>query len=486
MITYVKLENVGPFHSFELKPGPGATLIQGCNGAGKSTVVNAIKNVVDGGVDGDLIRKGQPNCKITLKLSDGSTFVKTMQIDPDTGKTTYNLTGTGPNGKALTKVKTRLDEAIAKLAFDPEELFRMTPALRLKAILKSMDVSFDPVALNKVFAADPAFRPLPEETPIELEDLDELIAGSERRRTEANTSLRDLQGAIATQQQALPPDDGTDWVAAVMEAEEAYQKVANERRARELQINRDRDEAVARISASLKTDTDAALQDYAARADRISADKKAAIQAAEAKAAEETSIAQLELERIRQRLSEAANANRTAATVLRDELIQTEVTPLYAQEGDKRIELARVTDSRRRADEAVGIRKAIDSLERQRKEYAGTVAVLDRVVESARLLRVKALERLPIKGLTVEGKKMYVNGIEWEHLNTATRRGLTQRIGNMHKGKMQVRIIDDAADFDEENLAAIAADAEARGMQILIARVSDSPQVDIRPLKGQR
>jgi hypothetical protein len=92
-------------------------------------------------------------------------------------------------------------------------------------------------------------------------------------------------------------------------------------------------------------------------------------------------------------------------------------------------------------------------------------------------LREGLLEKLPIRGLKIEGGRAYLGGIPLEEVNTAERGKFWVRIAVMRAmaKDLGIVLIDDAEHFDSDNFAMLLDACKSSGLQFFISRVEDHP-----------
>ncbi|MCQ4574556.1 MAG: ATP-binding protein, partial [Candidatus Brocadiales bacterium] len=69
-VAAIKIHNILGIESLEIKPN-SMTFIEGENGAGKTSVLEAIKAIIHGGHDATLLRNGADKGEIVLVLDNG-------------------------------------------------------------------------------------------------------------------------------------------------------------------------------------------------------------------------------------------------------------------------------------------------------------------------------------------------------------------------------------------------------------------------------
>lgn len=194
----VPITNIKGIASLKLEAG-AVTVIAGENGVGKTSVLDAVSTVFDGGHCPDLIRHGADKAEVILTLDDGVTIRKAI-----TAKNSDLEVKTEDGGVATANYVKRLAESFA---FDPFGLLEAKPKERAAWLLKNGNITFSADEVNAAVGV-PVVR-----QSIDLERLESIRQGKYSERTEVNRRLRDLQGAISEQKAMLPPAMETDWIA---------------------------------------------------------------------------------------------------------------------------------------------------------------------------------------------------------------------------------------------------------------------------------
>ena len=110
----IELSNVGIIRSAHLVFNPGLNLIVGSSSSGKSTLLRAIRSLIDNSFSDSSISYGQKKLAIRMKYNDHSvTYIR--DLDNSSRKSAYQI-----DGKLYTKIgRTSLD--------DLSNLFKLVP-----------------------------------------------------------------------------------------------------------------------------------------------------------------------------------------------------------------------------------------------------------------------------------------------------------------------------------------------------------------------
>ncbi len=221
-IVALSASNFKRLRAVEIRPHGPVTEIRGRNGAGKSSVLDAIWSAL-GGADaapGRPIREGADSATITLDLGD---LVVTRRFLPSGNSP---LTVAQQNGARFPSPQAVLDKLIGRISFDPLEFTRMRPKDQLDTLRQFVAIDVD------------------------LNGIADKRAMLYAERTDVNREAQALRGKAAgievSADLPAPVDTGL-LMAEVSRASESNQEIERERARRasvEQQIERQRMDAI--------------------------------------------------------------------------------------------------------------------------------------------------------------------------------------------------------------------------------------------------
>lgn len=414
----VSIKNIKGIESLTLEAG-AVTVIAGENGAGKSSVLDAVSSVFEGGHDSALIRHGADKAEVVLTLDDGVTLRKKITQKDSTLEV---RTEDGGVVKAPANYVKRLADSFA---FDPIGLLDAKPKERAAWLLKHGGITFSASEVNEAVGVPVARQS------IDLEKLDSIRLGKYTERTEANRTLRDLDGSIREQRAMLPPDGETDWV----EAQELIEAALSGRRA---------------ALEAVRTEVHSA--------------EHAEIEATKAKAQEL-------IDEIRQKLAEGVQAINQKA----DALLASESETINAEIANLSAELAAARAKAEEQQRAAGVRAVIERNERRYKEYLTLEGALSRTIKALDELKLSKLAEIPIPGLDIKDGDILIDGVPFDHLNTQSQMYTVIRAAKLALGELPLMVIDRAESLDDERFAELSEAVAAAGLQMIAARVDTGP-----------
>lgn len=134
-VNKLKISNILGLDELEIKPGNIVT-ISGQNGAGKTSVLEAIKAALQGGNDATLLRKGAKEGEIVLELDSGMTIKKTVK---DKSTTTV----TDSTGQKVKQPQSELDRLRDLLSVNPIKFLTSAPDDRARVLLETLKIEVD-------------------------------------------------------------------------------------------------------------------------------------------------------------------------------------------------------------------------------------------------------------------------------------------------------------------------------------------------------
>ncbi len=203
-IVKLTAENIKRLQAVEITPDGNLVKITGKNGAGKTSVLDAIWWALAGGdnIQSKPIRDGQDKAKVTLDLGD-------IVVERRFTKSGTTLVVSNKDGARFPSPQKMLDELVGRLTFDPLEFMRMDPRKAAETLRALVNLDFTDHENRRRLAYD--------------------------KRTTVNRELANIEAqASAITVSADAPDaevDPADLVAKLQEAEQVNRKNAGERNA---------------------------------------------------------------------------------------------------------------------------------------------------------------------------------------------------------------------------------------------------------------
>lgn len=432
-VKSVVIENIKGVERVSFQPG-ALTVVRGANGSGKSSILDALRQPFAGGHDPGLIRQGAKRGSVKLELDNGATI--TVKITPS-GST---LEITDKEGRVVPSPKKFIDQLAPVLSVDPGRL--LNPALKqrdiAKELLDTIQVELSPAEVTEAIGGDwwqAMYGPQKALalTACDSEPLNVLAKVHQEcyeRRKLANREAKETEATETQLRRSLPDGEPGDWKAELealhAEAQQTEQQIAAAK--------------------------DAARVAMAEEISAINADIEARVDVLRKEQRERTSQAR-------------AKFDQAIATV--DQISTPERERIGAAIGAAKLKVDQ--------QQKVEITKALIAEQSEKIKRANTTALqMDLAIEKLQALKLSKLESLPIAGLTWDGAQFLVDGIAWEHVNTARKIDVVLQLAVLKAGDLRFIVLDDAEHLDVEGMEYLRAGAESLGLQVVAARVDET------------
>lgn len=422
-IAKIRINNILGIDELEFDAGQ-FNQISGQNGAGKTSVLEAIKAALKGGHDATLLRTGAEKGETVLVLDDGTEIAK--RVTAATSTTVVK----NADGKRENKPADVVRQLTDLISINPVDFLRATKKERVNVLLESLPIEIDHDRLEQI--AGKAFTEYPvskgrNEGTHALVLIDSIRTAVFNERTGTNRAVKEKHATINQLAETLPdgevdaPASADDLLAQITEADQK------------------RDAELQRIDtklAGLRAETE----------ERIEALRQQI-------AAEQTKFADIERLASRQR-ELTITQHRDSTQAIRDSLsaIQAAQRAAAKHETTRQTIAAMRDDANRLQAEADAQTSAIDGLDAYKSEL---------------------LANLPIKGLTVDGGEIYRDGVQFDRLNTAQQVEIAVEIAKLRAGTLGVICCDGLELLDSDRYAEFQQQAINSGLQLFITRVSD-------------
>ncbi len=402
--------------------GRSLTVIRGANSVGKSSLLDAVASIFQGGSDPSLVRQGAKSGRVRLELSNGVVIEKLQTAKGATLKVT------DANGEAVASPQKYVQELATSFAFSPLDFLRAPKNERAAFAAKHANLSFQAKELrNLKFGQLDVGAPVRElvgpDAVLSLEDFDRLRKTVYEKRKAANLLANEAEKSVNSLRKSLPLDEPGETPAANLPRLQKELAALDEGERRDLTAVGAEAEA-ARATARLEYDR-----------------QLTAIYEAESEA-----------------VNEVKRGNEAERTRLQQAIAE-------AQAGLKR------------AGEVAALSKHLEQQQERLSEKSTEAKAFDQALDAMDALKKSKLDNLPIPGLTIENGEVFRNGIPFDQLNHAQRYVTALEIGALGLGELPLVISDEGESLDEKEFAVFCEAIKESGMQVIVARVD---QGDLR------
>lgn len=190
-IASVEVENIKGIEHAHFTVG-SLSILRGANGTGKTSVLNGVSAVFEGGHDPTLLRNGAVEGFVKITLSDGVTITKRITTKDS------KLEIRAADGSIVPKPASFVERLASGFACDPIAFLGADSKKRTKFLLDVLPVVFEP---EEVALAAAGRRPAQR---LNIEGLENFRLGMYEDRRKINVAYRELEGAVQTMEKSLP------------------------------------------------------------------------------------------------------------------------------------------------------------------------------------------------------------------------------------------------------------------------------------------
>lgn len=429
-VMKIEARNFLGLKEVEITPTGNITCIKGRNGAGKTSILEAISLAFGGGLSEKHIHKGEDSAEILLDLDAFSIHRKI------TAAGTKTLKVFSGEGFERSKPQAYLDAIVGKFAFNPID-FSFAPAKeRNDILLSALEVAYSPadaladgVWTESDLDAEPGLSNL---TGLNLVNaLEKFHFG---RRTDINRNLKSAENTLSELKAKLPADF------------EAFDQVAYDKLEKETEKVRDK------IATAEKEESGATL----------------------ALANEVRKLAQIKEDVGELKFVQATFVDAFKEEATRIEKMKTGIAALCRELETKKGKLETMRESMAH----FGIQTEIDTLEKRIPNGERISKELSEMIEKLRgeiKTRLISSADLSIDGLTFADGAFLVNEIEIELLSESEKLKIGLEIAKKLNDKFRILCVDGVEKLDSETLKEFADNIAASGFQCFMTTCHDGP-----------
>ena len=425
-IESILIQNIKGIRELEF-PLKSLTILAGENGCGKTSILDAIRAVFDGGHDPALIREGASKGTVILRLDNGTTIKRTI-----TDKTSTLDITTG-DGLKVNKPASFVEKLAEGFSYDPIAFLQADKKKRIQFLLEALPIEFLPEEVEQITGRKQSRR-------LRLSELNQLRQAIYDQRRDTNVEMKRLDSHITELCRSLPEDDENepDWPAKVESLRD--HKTA-------LQLRRE------------------------ALVGQIALEKKDALIDAEAKCREAVNEAQIAFDAAVKAATNAYHALRDEITALAEAAEREQVAEISAEIETVAGNLAAAETSRKAQDQVANTKRLIESTRDQSFKKQQEVDSLSAQLEELDKLKTRVLAECAIPGIDMEPDgTILVNGIELDQLNTQAQYFTAFQIAAQKQGELGFLLCDRVESIVGDNWTEFQEAAAASGFQVLVAR----------------
>lgn len=440
-LTGMEIKDLGGIKHFAAQLG-AINLIVGENGCGKSTCLDAVKTVFEGGSAPSMVRLGCEEGSVELSFSNGYTALKTVKLDG------YDLKVRTPEGGDAKRPAELLKEWAPSLSFDPLAFLAADPKEKTAFLLRTLPLTFTADEVNAALDAVVVTGD------VNLTKFNEIRDGRYADRTKLNADVKSLEATIQEFRRSLPGDgeEATDWAATVTRLSGVITDAEVEKSTIKGEIDLEAEQERSRIGTASAAKIVALREQIAELGRQITA-----VESEEAVSFQHVEIV-------------AGNTLKNDTAAVEEKIVAAKV------------ELATAQSNAEQHTRAAGTRQAIETRKVQLQGHISQEMRLSAAIKAMDLLKVEKLKKLPIDGLDIRVEKtkpvILINGVALERLNRQLQIFVAIQAVSKASGKMPL-ILCEAAELDSTHLAELEGAAKDAGLQMLLARWKDGAPLQL-------
>lgn len=413
-VARIEISNILGIKELQFEPGK-ITEITGKNASGKTSTLTAIRAALQGGNQAELLRNGAEQGEIVIVLDSGIKIQKTITAEATEVKMTHP-----EHGKVSSPAKMIAGLADA-LSVNPVDFLTAEPKKRVDVLLEAMPLRIAPETIQEMvghFSFIEMGSIKPEDHALKV--LDTAHKAAFQRRQDVNRAAKEKRNTVEQL--------GTG----IERPKEPIENIKQKMKTIETefdQLQKTKTEKVCQINNEMHK----ALSDLAAWYEQKRVETKKLF---EGRAAELSSM-DVEIQKKR-------------------------------EEGR---EIERQLESFVKAQGAI---EAVDRMQAEAEKLEKNSATLTECIERINQTKQNLLKDLPIKGIEIREGKVFVDGVDFEHVNTARRVQIAVQIAQIRAKQLGLICVDNMEALDAESFAALEAELQKTDLQLITTRVSDS------------
>lgn len=408
----ISIKNVLGIQDLEFTPGK-FTLISGANGKGKTSVLNSIKQALNGGKDATLLHNGADKGETVLVLDDRTKIVKSLTQKSAT------LNVFDKDGKKVKAPASFISKLADMISVDPIEFIEAKPKNRLEILLETLPLEIPEGRLNAILDTYAEVHEIPvDEIPeAPLSALDYLKKEYFDTRTGVNRLAKEKKAAIAELKNSLPEwhynSDGFE--KELSEAKESYENAFSKKQSYERELTEKKYARIKKLREEIN---------------RIEEEYNIEIRELESKFAEHQADTKAQIAKLEEKVKSAENAMNTEALIKK------------YQDGQNLYER-----------NSLALSDALEEIDALKTE----------VVSGAEL----------VPGMTIAGGDILVDGVPFDKLNSAKQFEVAIQVAKLRAGDLGFVIADGIEKLDDKNFQEFKEQAEKSGLQFIVTKVSN-------------
>ena len=474
-ISKIKIRNL--FGITEQELNGSSVELSGGNGAGKSSVIDAIRYALTNKSDRKfIIRNGESEGEIIVETDSG------LSIDRKKRAAQTDYKSVKQNGEEVGSPEAFLKTLFVPLQLNPMEFIQMSEQEQNTIILNLIQYEWDLNTIKEWFGEIPQDVDYDQNILSVLYDIQKENGYYFQTRQDINRDIRAKKSVIADIGNALPVDyDGSKWEKANIG--DLYTKIERIRKE-----NHDIEYAKSMIDG----------HDQKVR--KFQADREIALAALDREITSEGGQIDTELASLEERIKslkekraslagkkedrEKAIESEYKANVAKFEAEVAEYADLAKKKTKPIDDLVAEADNTEKMKSYVGEWKRMLSIQVEVKDLEEQSKNLTAKIEKARTLPGEILEKaeIPIEGLSVKDGICLINGLPVSNLSDGEKLSLCVDIAVQNPAGLQIVLLDGVEALSDDNREALYAKCREKNIQFIAARTDNNSELTITEL----
>lgn len=425
-IQKIKIANILGIEELVFEPGK-FTLIEGRNGSGKTSILESIKHVLNGGHDAKLLRNGTDRGEIVLVLDDGIQLTKTITPNKSDVKVLDK------EGNTINKPQTYIDKLIDVLSINPVQFLTADRKNRVDYLLEAIPMKLTREHLQKFLSSDVVEKLEDDLSGHALEVIDGIYKRVYDERTGINRALKEKVATMIQLKESAPD-------AAGYSSDELLEKL--------------------KTLENKKGDMEAKKTFYLEEAVRFRIKR---LSEEEKKFQEAMMRIREEYENRKQEIFEEYEKQKNKIQMKFDE----KYLPLLD-------DIARLKEKLQQSKSQEKTRELIEQFSHECSELKNRSTKLTQMLNALEDLKKSLLKNLPIEGLEIKDGEIYYNNIIFDKLNTAEQVKIAIELAKIRAGRLGIICVDGLEKLDRATFEEFKNKAIESGLQMIVTRVNDS------------
>ena len=443
-VVRATIKNILGIDELDFAPG-SVTIISGSNGSGKTSALEALRNIVEGGHDATLLKRGEDKGETVLVFSDGTKLTKTVNANRST------LRVQTKDGGDINSPQTFLNELVDTFSWNPIAFLTARKKDRVKTLLEMtpFDINHD-YLLDIVKHCTAKYTYTPSEP---LTYLDTVRKDIFDKRTGVNRTLKDKTTTAKEIRQGLPPADET-----ISSVDGRIAEIS---------------QVISEVTVSTQ-DTITKMRSDIAHAE-LSA--KNAIHAADLKANEQIQQIRIALDAERSKIQKSVHDTKVS--------LLNKITTAQAETEEsllsEREDLAKLNQRRDDIQRSDGSRKLAVKLETECVTHEAETEQLTDALNGIDAYKLELMKQLPLKGVEIKDDDIYIGGVPFNRVNEAAKVKAAIQLAELRCEKTALPLIcvDGLERLDEYTFSAFVEEAAKTDIQFIVSRVTEDPELVI-------